>query len=53
MKTKSDQELLQEYHQIKNGGIKSFASWWGLNLIVRELKNRDIYEDVKLKTGEK
>jgi hypothetical protein len=53
VKNKSNQDLIKEYHRIKNGGIKSFASWWGLNLIVRELKNRDIYEDVKLKTGEK
>lgn len=53
MKNKSNQDLIKEYHRIKNSGIKSFASWWGLNLIVRELKNRDIYKDVKSKTGEK
>jgi hypothetical protein len=53
MKNKSNQDLIEEYHRIKNSGVKSFASWWGLNLIIRELKKRDIYKQVKPKTDEK
>jgi hypothetical protein len=53
VKNKSDQDLIEEYYQISNGGVKSFASWWGLNLIIRELKKRDIYKQVKPKTDEK
>lgn len=46
IKNKSDEELIHQYLEFKNRGVRNFASWWGYNLTVQELKRRNIYRDI-------
>jgi len=43
--TLTDQEILKNYHNFKQNGVKSFASWWGFKLIEFEMKKRKLFDN--------